>query len=115
MAKIGALTDCSQGNYLIKRQHIFAYVRAHAAYISVSKCHFLVSLENHFFALIRVQHIDIWPSGNPDWLRPAFAHLLFNFWLLWKITYMQKGMSLRKVLPLTLILSVTVHMFLPKS
>ena len=26
-----------QGNYLIKRQHIFAYVSAHVAYISVSK------------------------------------------------------------------------------
>ncbi len=31
------LLDISQGNYLIKRQHIFAYVSAHAAYISVSK------------------------------------------------------------------------------
>ena len=28
---------CSQGNYLIKHQHIFAYVSAHVAYISVSK------------------------------------------------------------------------------
>ena len=34
---MGVTDMCSQGNYLIKRQHIFANVSAHAAYISVSK------------------------------------------------------------------------------
>ena len=34
---MGERPDISQGNYLIKHQHIFAYASAHAAYISVSK------------------------------------------------------------------------------
>ena len=44
--------NSSQGNYLIKRQHIFAYVSAHVAYISVSKSLNQLLLGNHTSALM---------------------------------------------------------------
>ncbi len=63
----------SQGNYLIKRQHLFTYISAHC-HLHKRLVDFSASLGHHLYAwpsgspdCKKVQHFDAWSSDNAEW------------------------------------------------